>query len=222
MCCTLFLYACEQKNYSVEIKDGAVHINMHCPSIGIIGVNQVSYDGFTYEEVEREVFDKIRSSSYNNNYFVFVTLQYKDSYGNYYDGESKLVTTLNGADVKRYASYSYFRGKTHIADAFPWNSTNNNSSTNSAGTVYSSLTKEKTKCTYCSNGKIEKVRTVKSYVLCQTCQGTGENPYEIEDGPMRIGCPKCHYSSLKGHIEGWNSEVYEEDCPYCDGTGYIE
>ena len=89
--------------------------------MGIVGINEVGYDGFTYEEVEKKVFDKIRSRDYDGNYSVVVTLQFKDSYGNYYDGTPVTVSSLNASEVKRYASYSYFSGSTHIANAFPWN-----------------------------------------------------------------------------------------------------
>ena len=115
------LCSCESKNYSVEVSDGIVNVKMHSPSMGIVGINQVGYDGFTYEEVEKKVFDKIRSRSYDGNYSIVVTLQFLDSYGNYYDGTPVKVTSLNASEVKRYASYSYFRGSTHISDAFPWN-----------------------------------------------------------------------------------------------------
>ena len=94
---------------------------MHSPSMGIVEFNKIAYDGFTYEEVEKEVFDKIRKRSYNGYYSVIVTLEFLDSYGNYYEGTPVTVSSLNGADVKRYASYRYFRGSSHISDAFPWN-----------------------------------------------------------------------------------------------------
>lgn len=122
LCCTItLLCSCESKNYSVEVSDGIVKVKMHCPTMGLVGLNQVGYDGFTYEEVEQKVFDKIRSRSYDGYYSVVVTLQFKDNYGNYYDGTPVTVTSLNASEVKRYAAYSYFSGSTHIADAFPWN-----------------------------------------------------------------------------------------------------
>jgi hypothetical protein len=94
---------------------------MHSPTIGIVGINKVGYDGFTLEEVEEEIFDGIRRKGFNGDYNVYVTLQYKDDHGNYYNGDRVKVSTLNGADVKEYASYSYFRGNAHLYAAFPWN-----------------------------------------------------------------------------------------------------
>ena len=122
LCLTITLFcSCESKNYSVDVSDGIVEVKMHSPTLGIAGFNEIGYDGFTYEEVEEKVFDKIRSRDYDGKYSVVVTLQFKDSYGNYYDGTPVTVSSLNSSEVKRYASYSYFRGSTHIENAFPWN-----------------------------------------------------------------------------------------------------
>lgn len=122
---TIVLTSCESKNYKVQVcsssSDGDVWVTMRCPTIGIAGINQVAYDGFTLEEVEKEIYDGIRDDSYNGNYEVYVTLQFRDDHGNYYDGDMVQVSTLNGADVKQYASYSYFRGKANLSAAFPWN-----------------------------------------------------------------------------------------------------
>ena len=117
----LFLSSCEKKNYSVEIQDGSVHVTMHSPTMGIVGINQVGYDGFTYEEVEQEIFEKIRNRNYDGSYTISVTLEFLDSYGNYYNGETVTVSTLSATEVKRYASYGFFKGQTHLEKAFPWN-----------------------------------------------------------------------------------------------------
>lgn len=121
----LFIVSCNSntKNYSVMVKNGSVVIRMHCPTIGLVGINQVGYDGFTYEEVEKSIFDEIRNSSYNGDYTVSVILQYRDSYGNFSTEDTTVVSILNGEDVKRYASYSYFNGNANIAKAYPWNRT---------------------------------------------------------------------------------------------------
>jgi hypothetical protein len=117
----IMLSSCQSKNYKVQISEGDVSVTMHSPTIGIVGINKVGYDGFTLEEVEEEIFDGIRRKGFNGDYNVYVTLQYKDDHGNYYNGDRVKVSTLNGADVKEYASYSYFRGNAHLYAAFPWN-----------------------------------------------------------------------------------------------------
>ncbi|WP_314937142.1 hypothetical protein [Alloprevotella tannerae] len=122
LCSVVLLFcSCKKKNYSVDVSDGTVWVKMRSPTIGIVGINEVDYDGFTYEDVEEEVFDKIRNRNFYGDYSVIVTLEFQDSYGNYYDGPPVTVGSLNGAEVKRYASYGYFKGSSHIADAFPWN-----------------------------------------------------------------------------------------------------
>lgn len=196
---SIVLCSCEKKNYKVEIQDGSVHVTMHSPSIGIVGFNQVSYDGFTYEEVEQEVFDKIRSSSYDGSYTVSVTLQFIDSYGNYYDDERIIVSKLDAKEVKKYASYNYFRGHAHISDAFPWNR----------------------KCTHCNNGYIPKKRKITNKTTCKTCQGQGKLRRvskgifggEIEEWLI------CFCCDGKGYIEEEDFETYNEACSYCGGTG---
>ena len=118
----LFLHSCSlNKNYDVKLQSNNIYVTMHCPSIGIAGINQVSYDGFTYDEVEKLLYNKIRDNDYNGDYTIWVTMQFKDEYGNYTDGPQIPVTTLNSKDVKRYSSYRYFRGKSMIYKAFPWN-----------------------------------------------------------------------------------------------------
>ncbi len=120
-CCILLLYSCKRKNYNVEIQDGQIYVTMHCPTMGIVGINQVSFDGFTYEEVEKEVFDEIRGRSYDGLYTITVIIQFLDKYGNYYNGTPIQVTTLSASEVKKYASYNFFRGQTYIEKSFPWN-----------------------------------------------------------------------------------------------------
>lgn len=244
----LLMCSCEKKNYSVEVSDGIVNVKMHSPSMGIVGPGQVSYDGFTYEEVEKEVFDIIRSRGYNGSYSVRVTMQFVDSYGNYYDGESVTVSSLDATEVKKYASYYYFRDKTHIADAFPWNHQYKSTGNNNKSVPVSN---QKTKCSYCINGKISKTRNTKNHTTCQTCNGTGNLgitecthrchqeareplydsngnriPRMIHDngdpcggtGYVKIKCPSCN---SKGVIESYTTEDYYDNCPYCKGTGFL-
>ena len=103
------------------MSNGSVVVKMHSPTRGMAGVDRISYDGFTYEEVEKEVYDKIRKNSYNGDYTISVILQFKNSYGSYYDGPPVNVGTLNGSQVKRYSSFRDFSGSTQIYKAFPWN-----------------------------------------------------------------------------------------------------
>lgn len=117
----LFLSCGNSSNgYTVTITDGRVDIIMKSPSIGVVGVNKVGFDGFTPKDIDREVFDKIRKRTYSGDYSIFVTLKFKDSYGNYYISPEKVnICTLNGADVKRYADFSNFSGLP-IYKAYPW------------------------------------------------------------------------------------------------------
>lgn len=122
MCVNFAACSGSNKNYRVAFEDGSIYITMKSPSIGISGINEVSFDGFTPEEIEKYIFDEIRKRSYSGDYNVFITLQFKDSYGNYYDSKERVkVSILNGNDVKKYASFGYFKGKVSIDKSYPWN-----------------------------------------------------------------------------------------------------
>lgn len=117
------LSSCSQfnKNYKVKFEGETIHVTMKSPSIGVVGINRVSFDGFTEEDIEKEIFDEIRYRNYSGDYNVYVTLQFKDEYGNYYDSNEKVhVSTLNGEDIKRYSNYNYFKGKVNLGKSYPW------------------------------------------------------------------------------------------------------
>lgn len=119
LCLLTVLYSCKEKNYDVSVSGSSVYVTMHALSKGMITWGQVSLDGYTKEDVEKEIFNKIRSNNYDGNYDVYVTVKYMDSHGNYSsDGNMVKVSTLNGADVKQYSNYSNFHGKAHLENAY--------------------------------------------------------------------------------------------------------
>lgn len=110
---SIFLSSCDsfKKNYKIAIENGTVHIIMRSPMIGISGLNSIDFDGFTPREIEERVFNKIRKRDYNGDYNVYVTLQYKDEYGNYNEAPNSIhVCTINGGEVKKYVDFKYFDG----------------------------------------------------------------------------------------------------------------
>ncbi len=122
MCVNFTSCSNSNKNYKAAFDEGAINITMKCPSIGVAGWREVHFDGFTPTEIEEEVFDKIRKKDYSGNYDIYVTLQFLDSHGNYYDSQEKVkVSTLNGEDVKKYADFGYFKGKVSLDKSYPWN-----------------------------------------------------------------------------------------------------
>ena len=97
-----------------------MYVIMPCPTMGIVGRNEVGYDGFTFDEVEKDLFKMVRRAN-EGDYNIYVILKYKDSYGNYSKSDTTYVSTLNRDDLRKYAEYSYFAGKSKIDKAFPWN-----------------------------------------------------------------------------------------------------
>ena len=67
--CLSILLLCSwgSKNYSVSVSNGSVVVKMRCPTRGMAGIDRISYDDFTIEEVEKEDYDKIRKNRYNAN-----------------------------------------------------------------------------------------------------------------------------------------------------------
>lgn len=119
---TLLFFSCGQSSngYKVTVTDGRIDIIMKSPTMGIVGLGQVGYDGFSPRDIDREVFDKVRKRAYSGDYSVYVTMRFKDSYGNYYNSlEEVNICTLNGADMKKYAAFKYFKGLP-IYKAYPW------------------------------------------------------------------------------------------------------
>lgn len=119
--CLLFLCSCGSKNYEVKVTDGSVYVTMKAPSVGVSGVNEVSFDGFTLAEIEEEIFDEIQDRKYYGDYDVYVTLRFENQYGQLYERGSVRVCTLDANDVKKYVDYSYFRGSIPFSNAFQWN-----------------------------------------------------------------------------------------------------
>lgn len=119
----VLLIACSNnKNYNVEFHGQSIYITMKSPTLGIASLNGVSFDGFTLEDIEKEIFKKIRRRNYSGDYNVYVTLQFLDEYGNYQDSPERVkVCTLNGREVKKYADFFFFRGKIPFYHAYPWN-----------------------------------------------------------------------------------------------------
>ena len=118
-CLSIGLYSCKDKNYDVSVSGNSVYVTMKALSKGMIEWGKVTLDGYTKEDVEKEIFDKIRSNNYDGNYDIYVTVNYMDSHGNYSnEGNMVKVSTLNGADVKQYSNYINFHGKAHLEKAY--------------------------------------------------------------------------------------------------------
>lgn len=110
----LLCTACDdEKGYSILFGDNYAYVIMRSPTFGISGINAVDYDGFTPSDIEKEIFDHIRSEDIDSQSFsVIVSLETKDKYGNYVvlsENSDYLVSKLEVAEVRRYADFRYFR-----------------------------------------------------------------------------------------------------------------
>ena len=107
-----------KRNYKVEVNSSSIDVYMRAPTIGLAGINEVSFDGFKVEDVEKKLFKKIRLQKDYKTYDIFVHMEYSDQYGNYHYGKPIKVNRLSVSEVKKYKDYSHFRGRSNISAAY--------------------------------------------------------------------------------------------------------
>jgi hypothetical protein len=107
-----------KRNYKVEVNNSSIDVYMRAPTIGFAGINEVSFDGFKVEDVEKKLFKKIRLQEKYKVYDIFVHVEYSDQYGNYHYGKPVKVSRLSVSEVKKYKDYYHFRGRSNISAAY--------------------------------------------------------------------------------------------------------
>ena len=98
------------KNYNIKYDEHDITIIIPMPTIGTAGIGQTTYDGFTLEDIEQDIFNELRDNKYKGNYDLNLTIKFKDKYGNYSKNETYPLNSINADDIKKYAAYNYFRG----------------------------------------------------------------------------------------------------------------
>jgi len=101
----------KHKNYEITYNGNIITITIPMPQIGVAGFGEVTYDGFALDDIDREIFDKLRKDDSDGTYYINLVVKFKDSYGNYSDSKTSNLGTLDASEVKKYASYGYFKGK---------------------------------------------------------------------------------------------------------------
>lgn len=105
------LVACYHgRNYKIDFEDQNIVITIPSPSIGVSARDEISYDGFTLEEVEEDIFNDLRRPWRSGTYKMKLIIKYKNEYGEYSDKKNILLGNISAEKVKRYVDYSYFIG----------------------------------------------------------------------------------------------------------------
>lgn len=109
--CSLLLISCNtdtKKKYKILYDKNNISIIIPMPRIGIVRLGETTYDGFTLQDIEKEIFNELRGDKYYGLYHLNLTIQFKDKYGNYSEEEKYSLGDIDTDEIKKYAAYKYF------------------------------------------------------------------------------------------------------------------
>ncbi len=107
----LTIISCENSDFSVKTTGNNIYIEMPSRSVGISGINKVSYGNISLNDVSEAIYDEfhgIKGLFKSGDYNVYLKTKYKNSYGEIEFSDKGKVCTLNTDEMKRYASSYYF------------------------------------------------------------------------------------------------------------------
>ena len=82
--CILFLTSCGDSEYSVKTNGNSIIIEIPSRTVGISGINEVSYGSISLNEVAEAVYNEFHGISgffKSGNYDVYLKTKYKNKYG---------------------------------------------------------------------------------------------------------------------------------------------
>ena len=109
--CILFLTSCGDSEYSVKTNGNSIIIEIPSRTVGISGINEVSYGSISLNEVAEAVYNEFHGISgffKSGNYDVYLKTKYKNKYGETEYSDKGKICTLNTDEMKRYESSYYF------------------------------------------------------------------------------------------------------------------
>jgi len=110
MCLALFT-SCGESEYSVTTNGQVINIEIPSRTVGISGINEVSYGNISLNEVAEAVYNEFHGISgffKSGNYDVYLKTKYKNKYGETEYSDKGKICTLNTDEMKRYESSYYF------------------------------------------------------------------------------------------------------------------
>lgn len=101
----------KEKPYSLSIQDNSLYITMPYPTIGIVGINEVSWRGVDLDEVMEDVFNILKKKHLTDTYSLYVkyVTTSTDKYGyeeKIYDESFLLEVPIE--EVQKYKDSKYF------------------------------------------------------------------------------------------------------------------
>jgi hypothetical protein len=106
--CSIF----KSKNYDITYDNNNITITIPMPTFGLVNINDVDYDGFTLEDIEKELYDDFTClfSTKSGTYNIELVIKYRDMYGKFSSGSTIELGSIDAEEVRKYESYKYFRG----------------------------------------------------------------------------------------------------------------
>jgi len=111
---------------SIPIAQNNIYITMPRPTVGIVGINQVSYGNSPITKIDDEIYEKFcgwgglfRSDGL---YTIILKIKEQNEFGKMYISAEKAIGTIDPDWVKKFESKQYFRGKvSNIVMNVIWN-----------------------------------------------------------------------------------------------------
>lgn len=114
----------KEKPYSLSIQDNHLYITMPHPTIGIVGINEVSWRGVDLDELTNDIYTTLENQNLPNIYSVYVKFETSstDKYGNKEKSyKEAFLFEVSVEEVRKYKDSKYFgnsydlTGKLHEA-----------------------------------------------------------------------------------------------------------
>lgn len=112
---TAIIVACNsserEKLYSISIENNNLYITMPYPTIGIAGINQVSWRGADLEKLSKDVFNTLKRKHLADIYSIYVRFDTTstDKYGNEEESYHEVfLFEVPIEEVRKYKDYKYF------------------------------------------------------------------------------------------------------------------
>jgi len=112
--CSFMLFSCmEKKHREASMSYSGNEIlakNFPRPTIGTSSLYGESFGSFSFDEFDRYVYKIVKSSSQNT---IYIAIQFseRDSYGNTSLGKKITIGSVDVADSKNFADFSYWQRK---------------------------------------------------------------------------------------------------------------
>ena len=100
---------------SIPLAQNNIYIAMPRPTVGIVGINEVSYGNSPITKIDDEIYEKFcgiggffRS---NGIYTIILKIKEQNEFGRMYISSQKAIGKIDPEWVKKFESKEYFRGK---------------------------------------------------------------------------------------------------------------